>query len=79
MIGIILKTMRKNAELKQEAIAKEIKVARNTLSQYETETIQPAFDTIEKIATACDYSIIFLNNRTNEAINYKNLLRENKK
>lgn len=79
MIGIILKTMRKNAGLKQEAIAKEVKVARNTLSQYETETIQPTFETIKKIATACDYSIIFLNNRTKEEINYNDLLREKEK
>jgi transcriptional regulator with XRE-family HTH domain len=78
MIGVILKTIRNNAGLKQESVAKEIKVARNTLSQYETETIQPTFETIEKIATLCDYSIFFINNRTNEKIEYKDLLRENR-
>ena len=76
MIGLILKTMRKEAGLKQENVAKEIKVARNTLSQYETETIQPTFETIEKIAQACGYSIFFLNNKTNETIDFDKLKRE---
>ena len=76
MIGLILKTMRKDAGLKQENIAKEIKVARNTLSQYETETIQPTFETIEKIAKSCCYSILFLNNKTNETLDFEKLKRE---
>ena len=76
MIGLILKAMRKEAGLKQENVAKEIKVARNTLSQYETETIQPTFETIEKIAQSCGYSIFFLNNKTNETIDFDKLKRE---
>lgn len=34
-------------------------VARNTISRYETETIQPTFDIIEKIANECGYKIYF--------------------
>lgn len=77
MIGLILKTMRKEAGLKQENVAEEIKVARNTLSQYETETIQPTFETIQKIAKSCGYSIYFENNKTKKIIDYELLKREN--
>jgi len=78
MIGLILKAMRKEAGLKQESVSQEIKVARNTLSQYETETIQPTFETIQKIAHACGYSIYFQNNKTKKIINYETLEREKK-
>lgn len=77
MIGLILKSMRKKAGLKQENVAKVIKVARNTLSQYETETIQPTFETIEKIAKTCGYSILFQNNKTKNYIDFEELKREN--
>ena len=53
MIGKILKTMRKSNNLSQEQISKLVGYARNTISQYETEAIQPDFKTIEKIANEC--------------------------
>lgn len=59
MIGNVLKYMRKKNNFKQEDIAKAIDVARNTVSQYETETIQPTFDLIEKFAYKCGYKIYF--------------------
>ena len=59
MIGKILKTMRKEANLSQAEISKKIEFARNTISQYETGEIQPTFETIEKIANICGYEIIF--------------------
>ena len=76
MIGLILKTMRKENGLKQEYIAKEVKVARNTISQYETETIQPTFETIEKIAASCNYSIVFINNKTKKELEIKEIERK---
>lgn len=54
MIGKILKTMRRKNNLSQEQISKLIGYARNTVSQYETETLQPDFATIEKIAPIFD-------------------------
>lgn len=76
MIGLILKTIRKEAGLKQELVAKEVRVARNTISQYETETIQPTFETIQKIANLCGYSVYFEHNRTKEKLNYDELARK---
>ena len=48
MIGNVLRYMRRKNNFKQEQISKITGVARNTVSQYETETIQPTFETIEK-------------------------------
>ena len=61
MIGKILKTMRKSNKLSQEQISKLVGYARNTISQYETGTIEPDFKTIEKIANLCGYEIQFIN------------------
>lgn len=76
MIGKILKTMRKKNNLSQEQIAKLTGYARNTISQYETETLQPDFNTIEKIANECGYEILFKNKKNNEVLTSKNIERE---
>ncbi|CCY46954.1 putative transcriptional regulator with C-terminal CBS domains [Firmicutes bacterium CAG:822] len=59
MIGKVLKYMRKKRNFKQQQISEIVGVARNTISQYETETIQPTFEIIEKIANECGYKIYF--------------------
>ena len=59
MIGNVLKYVRKKRNFKQQQISEIVGVARNTISQYETETIQPTFDIIEKIANECGYKIYF--------------------
>lgn len=61
MIGKALKYMRVQKNLNQEQIGKLVGFARNTISQYETEKLQPDFFTIEKIAKACGYKIYFDN------------------
>ena len=76
MIGKILKTMRRKANLSQEQVAKLIGFARNTLSQYETETLQPEFKTIEKIANECNYEIIFKNKIDGSILTTKNIERK---
>lgn len=76
MIGKILKTMRKTSNLSQEQMSKLVGYARNTISQYETETIQPDFKTIEKIANECGYEIIFVNKKLNIELNSKNINRK---
>ena len=58
MIGKILKRMRAQKKLKQRELSKIINIPQNTISQYETETIQPTFEIIEKIASACGYQIL---------------------
>ena len=59
MVVIVLKYMRKRNNIKQQQISDIVGVVRNTISQYETETIQPTFDVIEKIANECGYKIYF--------------------
>ncbi len=59
MIGKFLKTMRHYAKLKQSDITKLTGIPQCTLSQYETESRQPTFEIINKIAKACDFEIIF--------------------
>lgn len=76
MIGKILRTMRKNANLSQEQISKVCGFARNTISQYETGTLQPDFKTIEKIANECGYEIIFNNKKTKHILSTTNIDRE---
>ena len=76
MIGKILKTMRRKNNLSQEQISKLIGYARNTVSQYETETLQPDFATIEKIANECGYEILFYNKGLDETLTTKNINRK---
>lgn len=74
MIGKILKTMRNKKKLKQSELAKIINIPQNTISQYENEKIQPTFEIIEKIATACEYKIEFKNK--NDILTSKNIERK---
>lgn len=76
MIGKILKTMRKSNKLSQEQVSKLIGYARNTISQYETGTIEPDFQTIEKIANLCGYEIEFKNKKLNKTLTSENINRE---
>lgn len=76
MIGNILKTMRRKSKLSQQDISNNTDFARNTISQYENEVIQPTFETIEKIANSCGYEIIFINSNTNDKLTTKNINRE---
>ena len=75
MIGKILKTMRKSNKLSQEQVSKLIGYARNTISQYETGTIEPDFKTIEKITNICGYEISFINKDLDITLNSKNIDR----
>ena len=53
-----------------------INVKGNTITQYEKGKRNPTFETIEKIATLCDYSIYFKNNITGETFTAKDLDRK---
>ncbi len=76
MVGKILKTMRRKSNLSQEQIGKLIGYAKNTISQYENETRNADFDTIEKIANECGYKILFYNEETKDSLTTKNINRE---
>ncbi len=76
MIGKVLKYMRIQNKLSQDDISKVVSVARNTISQYETETIQPTFSTIEKIADTCGYDVYFINRETQEKFKASDVIRK---
>ncbi len=76
MVGSILKTMRRKNNLSQEQIGKLVGYAKNTISQYETESRQPDFATIEKIANECGYEILFYNKKLDETLTTQNINRK---
>lgn len=76
MVGKILKTMRRKNNLSQEQIGKLTGYAKNTISQYETETRHADFEAIEKIANICGYKILFYNEETKETLTSENITRE---
>lgn len=76
MIGKVIRYMRKQKKYKQEVLGEMIKVKGNTITQYEKGQRNPTFDTIEKIAELCDYSIYFKNNITGEEFTAKDLDRK---
>lgn len=51
-------------------------MARNTVSQYETETIQPTFEIIEKIANECGFKIYFESDDGKERFQSKDISRK---
>ena len=69
MIGKILKRMRAQKKLKQRELSKIINIPQNTISQYETETIQPTFE----IASACGYQVEFKSDK--EVLTSENIKR----
>lgn len=77
MIGKIIKTMRRENNLTQEELSKKIFLGRTTLSDYEREKKNINFETIEKIADACNYEITFINKKDkNRILTSKNINRE---
>lgn len=76
MIGKAIKYMRKQKGYKQQLLGELINVKDNTITQYELERRNPTFDTIEKIAQVCDYTIYFKNNKTGETFQVKDLKRK---
>lgn len=76
MIGKVLKYMRKQKNLKQGDLIKILNIGQSTLSDYENEKISIDFNMIEKLASICDYEIIFRNRITKEEFKAKDLERK---
>ena len=76
MIGKALKYMRKNKNLKQDVLAKEIGISQQNLSRYENEQRIISFDTIEQIANKCGYKIYFINKKTKDKFQTNDLTRK---
>ena len=76
MIGKILRKMRLDNNFNQTQLADKLLITQTTLSGWERGYRQPTFESIEKIANYCNYSILFKNNITNEIINTENIKRK---
>ena len=76
MIGKTIKFMRKEKKLKQRDLVKLINVGQSTISDYENEKISIEFNLLEKIASICDYDIIFKNRITNKEFKPSDLERK---
>lgn len=60
MLGKRITSLRKQAGLTQEGLAKKLNITRSALSQYELGTREPNYDLLIKIADFFDVSIDFL-------------------
>ena len=76
MIGKALKYIRKNKNLKQDALAKQLGISQQNLSRYENDQRIISFETIEQIANTCDYNIYFIQRKTKEKFKVENLKRK---
>ena len=76
MIGKVLKHMRTSKKISQKQLAQEIDSAQTTLSGWETGFRQPTFETIERIADACGFEIVFKNEKTKEEFKVNEILSE---
>ncbi len=76
MIGKAIKVMRNENNMKQTDLIKMLNIGQSTLSDYENEKISIDFETLEKIAKLCNYTIYFKNNKTGEEFETKDLVRK---
>lgn len=65
MLGIRLKSLRKDAGLSQQELAKKIGVGRTTITEYERETIVPPYDKIVALSKIFDVTVKYLTGETN--------------
>ncbi len=68
MIGNIIKHMRKTSGYSQKRLAELVGVAPTTISGYELNTSQPNYETVAKIAAACDFDIKFIDKNNGEEL-----------
>lgn len=77
MIGKIIKTMRRESGYSQEELANIVFLGRTTLSDYEREKTDINFESIEKIANACGYKVLFVNKKDkNKILSSENINRK---
>ena len=76
MIGMILRNIRKIKGLKQSDVASELRLAGNTISNYETEYSNPTFDTVYKFIDVCNFDIQFVDKDTKEIYKIDDLSKE---
>lgn len=73
MIDKIVKYMRKEAGLEQKELAEKIGFASSTISGYEIGLKDPKYSTVEKIAEACEFEIVFIDKNSGQPIDPEEL------
>ena len=68
LLGERIKRMRTAAGFTQAALAQNLGIAQNTLSGYETDSSMPNYDMVEKIATFCEFDIVFVDKNSAETV-----------
>ena len=76
MVGIILRNIRKIRGLTQANVGRDLHLAENTISNYETEYSNPNFDTIYKFINACNFDIEFIDKKSKKRYTVKDLSKE---
>ena len=76
MIGMILRNVRKIRGLTQRNVGNELKLADNTISNYEIEYSNPTFDTVYKFMDICNFDIQFIDRDTNKIYMVEELSKE---
>ena len=76
MIGTILRNIRKIRGLTQSNVGNELKLADNTISNYETEYSNPNFETITKFIDVCNFEIQFVDRENNKVYTIDELSKE---
>lgn len=76
MIGKALKYMRSKTGLNQENLSKLVNIGRSTLSDYEREKTDINFENLEKLANKCGYKIFFINEKTKDKFQIRDLIRK---
>ena len=69
-------SIRKIKGLTQKYISKNLNVAENTISNYETEASNPNFDMIYNFLNVCDFDIQFIDKNTNKRYTLDELSKE---
>lgn len=79
MLHDLLKELREDKGLNQIDLAEILNVSRQTISGYETGTIEPPFSTLVKLADIYNCSLDYLAGRTKERYNLNLMNKNNKK
>lgn len=79
MLCDILKELREDKQLNQSDLAEILNVSRQTISGYETGSIEPPFSTLIKLADIYNCSLDYLAGRTKEKHNLNLMDKDNKK
>ena len=76
MIGKLIRFMRKRNKLSQKQLADYLQIANCTLSHYEVESRGISFNDMVRIAEACNFSVRFVDNATNEVFELSDMKRK---